>query len=72
MWGRLLVWAPAHVPRGIGSEIGARDGLQAGVGVDYAFHHSGRGGSHSVPVWQTIGGQPGSVGDPVWPFVARC
>ena len=72
MWGRLLVWAPAHVPRGIGSEIGARGGPLADAGVDYAFHHSGLGGSHSVPGWQTIGGQPGSVGDPVWPFVARC
>ena len=71
MWVRLLVWAPAHESRGIGSEIGALGGLLADAGVDYAFHHSGLGGSHSVPGWQTIGGQLGSVGDPVWPCVTQ-
>ena len=67
MWVRLLAWAPAHEPRGIGSEIGARGGLLADAGVDYAFHHSGLGGSHSVPGWQTRGGQLGPENDPEWP-----
>ena len=48
MWVRLLAWAPAHESRGIRSEIGARGGLLADAGVDYAFHHSGRGGSAGV------------------------
>ena len=55
MWVRLLAWAPAHESRGIVSEIGARGGPLADAGVGYAFHHSGLGGSHSVPGWQTIG-----------------
>ena len=71
MWVRLLTWAPAHESRGIESGIGARGGPLADAGVDYAFHHSGLGGSHSVPGWQTKGGQLESAGDPVWPCVVQ-
>ena len=71
MWVRHLAWAPAHESRGIESEIGAHGGPLAGAGVDYECHRSGLGGSHSVPGWQTIGGQLGSAGDPVWPCVMQ-